>query len=256
MLSGASFSRRERGTRVGSVTKVLDAVRILALITARGGSKRVPGKNIRPLGGRPLIVWSIDVVKGIPGVCDILVSTDDSAITEVAREAGALVPWLRPAELATDAASSVDVCLHALDWYESENGKVNGLLLLQPTSPFRRRDTVLRGIELFRAHQRRVVLGVSPAKSHPMWCFQIEGEAMRPFIEGGGLHMRSQDLPPAYVDNGAFYLIAPEDLRKLRSFYSHDMLPLVINKPEESIDIDTEHDFFLAECLLQSRNSP
>ena len=195
------------------------------------------------------------MAKGIPEICDILVSTDDSAIAEVARNAGALVPWLRPAELATDTASSVDGCLHALDWYEGENGKVDGLLLLQPTSPFRSRDTVLRGIELFRVHQRRPVLGVSPAESHPMWCFQIEGETMRPFMDGGGVHLRSQDLPPAYVVNGAFYLIAPEDLRKLRSFCKDDMVALVIDGPEESIDIDTEWDWKMAEAILAMSNA-
>lgn len=233
-----------------SVTKVFNAVRILALITARGGSKRLEGKNIRPLAGRPLIVWSIDVAKGIPEICDILVSTDDPAIAEIAHNAGALVPWLRPADLATDTASSVDVCLHALDWYEGENGKVDGLLLLQPSSPFRSRNTVLRGIDLFRAHRRHPVLGVAPAKSHPMWCFQVESETMRPFIDGGSLHLRSQDLPPAYVVNGAFYLIGPEDLRKLRSFYSDDMVPLVIKEPQESIDIDTEWDWKIAEAVI------
>lgn len=228
-------------------------MRILALIAARGGSKRIPGKNIRSLGGKPLIVWSIDVANGIPEICDILVSTDDSAIAEVARNASALVPWLRPAELATDTASSVDVCLHALDWYEGENGEVDGLLLLQPTSPFRSRGTVMRGIELFRVHKRRSVLGVSPAKSHPMWCLQIDGETMRPFMAGGALRLRSQDLPLAYVVNGAFYLIAPEELRKLRSFYSDDMLPLVIDQPEELTDIDTEWDWRLAETVLATR---
>lgn len=229
-------------------------MRILALITARGGSKRLPGKNIRFLGANPLIVWSINVAKGISEICDILVSTDNSAIAEVARNAGALVPWLRPASLATDTASSVDVCLHALDWYESENGKVDGLLLLQPTSPFRSRDTVLRGIELFRVHHRCPVLGISPAESHPMWCFQVDGETMRPFMGNGGLHLRSQDLPRVYVPNGAFYLIKPEDLRKLQSLYCDEMVPLVIDKPEENIDIDTEWDWKMAETILLMGN--
>ncbi|HIF59709.1 MAG TPA: acylneuraminate cytidylyltransferase family protein, partial [Rhodospirillales bacterium] len=124
-------------------------MRILALITARGGSKRIPGKNIRPLGGKPLIVWSINVAKDIAGIVDILVSTDDKNILEIAKSAGALVPWSRPPELATDTASSVDVCLHALAWYEKEIGRIDGLMLLQPTSPFRSRKSVLRGIELF-----------------------------------------------------------------------------------------------------------
>lgn len=225
-------------------------MKILALITARGGSKRLPGKNIRPLGGTPLIVWSIKVAQGIPNICDILVSTDDTATAEIARSAGALVPWLRPLELATDTASSVDVCVHALDWYESVNGKLDGLLLLQPTSPFRSRNTVLRGMEIFREHQHRPVLGVSPAASHPMWCYQVDGEALRPFIDSGGLHLRSQDLPPAYAANGAFYLIAPEDLRRRRSFYSDDMVPLVIDEPSESLDIDTEWDWMIAEAAL------
>jgi N-acylneuraminate cytidylyltransferase len=224
-------------------------VRILALVPARGGSKRIAGKNIRVLGGRPLIVWSIDVAKGIPEVCDILVSTDDSATAEIARCAGAMVPWLRPAELASDAASVVDVCLHGLDWYEAEHGTVDGLLLLQPTCPFRRRSTVLRGIALFRGHQRRPVLGVSPAVSHPMWCFRIDGEVIRPFVEGG-LQLRSQDLPSAYALNGAFYLVEPSDLRKRRAFYRADMLPLLIDEPEESIDIDTEWDWKIATTVL------
>jgi CMP-N,N'-diacetyllegionaminic acid synthase len=227
-------------------------VRILALIAARGGSKRVPGKNARILGGRPLIVWSIDVAKGMSEICDILVSTDDGDIAEIARSEGALVPWLRPAELASDLASSVDVCLHALDWYEDARGKVDGLLLLQPTSPFRSRDTVLRGIDLFCSNHCRSVLGVSPAASHPMWCLQVNGQSIRPFIEGEAMCQRSQDLPPAYVLTGAFYLIAPEELRKRRSFCNDASVPLIIDEPAESIDIDTEWDWRMAEALLAS----
>ena len=228
-------------------------MRILALITARGGSKRLPGKNIRLLGGKPLIVWSINIAKDISEVVDILVSTDDKKVAEIAKSAGALVPWLRPQELATDTASSVDVCLHALEWYEKENGMIDGLMLLQPTSPFRSRKSVLQGIELFSSHQHRPVIGVSEAKSHPMWCFEIENGIMRPFIkEGGGLHMRSQDLPSAYAVNGAFYLISPEELRKQRLFYTENAVPLITAAPEESIDIDTEWDWKLAENISKS----
>ena len=227
-------------------------MRILALITARGGSKRLPGKNIRVLGGKPLIVWSIDVVTGIPDICDILVTTDDPEIAKVARHAGALVPWLRPTELAADTTTSVDVCLHALEWYENKKGKIDGLLLLQPTSPFRSRGSVLRGIDMFRTHQHRPVVGISPAESHPAWCFKVDGSTLRPFIEGGGLNLRYQDLPLAYAVNGAFYLIAPENLRRYKSFYSADMVPLLIEGPEESIDIDTEWDWKMAEMVVGS----
>lgn len=196
-----------------------------------------------------MIAWSIEVVKDIEVICEILVSTDAVAIAEVARAAGALVPWLRPVELATDTASSVDVCLHALDWYENERRKVDALLLLQPTSPFRRRDTVERGIQLFLAHDRRPVLGISPAAVHPMLCVRVEGDVMRPFV-AGGMQLRSQDLPAAFAVNGTFYLISPADLRKRRTFFAEDAVPLMIDHPVESIDIDTEWDWRLAEAML------
>ena len=228
-------------------------MRILALITARGGSKRVPGKNIRLLGGIPLVVWSIDAVRGLPSICDVLVSTEDEAIAAVAKKAGSLVPWLRPAELATDTATAEDVCLHALDWYEHACGEVDGLLLLQPTSPFRSRATVQRGLALFQKHERRPVLGVSPAKSHPNWCVRFEGNSVRPFMDEEGLHLRSQDLQPAYVLNGGFHLIAPEDFRRSGSFYSGDVVPLIIDDPRESMDIDTEWDWMVAEAAIRER---
>jgi CMP-N,N'-diacetyllegionaminic acid synthase len=230
-------------------------VRILAVIPARGGSKRVPGKNIRPLGGRPLIEWSIDVAKNNQDICDVLVSTDDSAIAEVARRAGALVPWRRPAELATDTAGSVEVCLHALDWYESVRGRVDGLMLLQPTSPFRSPETVARGIALFRGANRRSVIGVGPALSHPFWCVEVNGTSIRPFIEGQGKSQRSQELPPAYVVTGAFYLIRPDELRNERSFRTESTAPLIIEEPAECIDIDTEWDWKIAEALAPPRSA-
>jgi CMP-N,N'-diacetyllegionaminic acid synthase len=225
-------------------------MRILALITARGSSKRIPGKNIRPLGGKPLIVWSIDAAKGIPDICDILVSTDDAEIAKVCKAAGANVPWLRPAELATDTASSVDVALHALDWYEAEKGSVDGLLLLQPTSPFRTRESILRGIHIFHENGQRAVVGFSEVKSHPMRCFYLNGDTMSPFIEGEGVNLRSQDLALAYEINGAFYLIAPNEFREGRSFNKVNMMPLIIIDPKESIDIDTEWDWKIAEAAL------
>ena len=225
-------------------------MRILALITARGGSKRLPGKNIQMLGGKPLIAWSIDVAKNIPEICDILVSTDNSEIASISVDAGAYVPWLRPAELALDTTTSVDVAIHAMDEYEAERGKVDGLLLLQPTSPFRTKGTILKGIDLFKKNAQLPVLGVSPTHVHPMWTLKMEGNYIIPFIKGGGLNTRSQDLLPAYIVNGSFYLISPAELRKNRSFIGRDTIPLTIESQDESLDIDTDFDFKMAELMV------
>ena len=223
---------------------------ILALIPARGGSKRLPGKNLRILGGTPLVVWSISVAKGLPDVCDILVSTDDPTIAAVCAAAGALVPWLRPSELASDTASSVDVALHALDWYESEKGNVDGLLLLQPTSPLRTQDTIRRGIDLFSNDARNSVLGVSPIHAHPMWALKIENDCLVQFMQESGIGKRSQDLPPAYAPNGSFYLISPAELRRCKSFMGTKTIPLLIESQRESLDIDTEFDFDVAQMAV------
>ena len=228
-------------------------MRILALIPARGGSKRLPGKNIRPLGGKPLISWSIDVAKDSADICDILVSTDDPAIAEVSCAAGALVPWLRPTELASDTASSVDVALHALDWYEEQRGAVDGLLLLQPTSPSRKSSSLLNAMELFREHGMRPIVGVAHAQSHPMWCLKIENSHLFPYVEGVGLHLRSQDLPPAYVVTGGLYLISPSDLRETRTFFTPDAVPLITDDLCESIDIDNSSDWLMAEAILSKK---
>ena len=227
-------------------------MKILALILARGGSKRLPGKNIRVLGGRPLIGWSIDIGKLIPEVCDILISTDDPKIQEVAKELGAYSPWLRPKELSTDNSSSVDAALHALDWYESKHGIVDGLLLLQSSSPFRDIEKVKKGVDLFSTHNCDSVLGVSPTHAHPKWTFTIENNKLSPFLSNHGLNTRSQDLESAYVINGSFYLISPGTLRKEKSFFVEGAMPLVINSRIESLDIDTEQDWQYAEYCLNN----
>ncbi len=229
-------------------------MKLLVIIPARGGSKRLPGKNIRVLGDKPLINWSIKAAENIPQVCDVLVSTDDANIAEVAKDAGALVPWLRPSHLATDTSSSLDVILHALDWYESEKGSVDGVLLFQPTSPFRKKESIVKGIRIFDQNQRlNTVLGVSPADPHPMWCFKLEEDILKPFLQEGGFHLRSQDLPPAYFINGSFYLIPAFHLRKEKSLYTQNISPLISESEEENIDIDTEADWKRAESILAGK---
>lgn len=228
-------------------------MKLLALIPARRGSKRIPGKNIRLLGGKPLINWTIDVAQQVSEISEILVSTDDPIIAAVAKESGANVPWLRPDYLATDYATSVDVAIHALDWYESESGAVDGLLLLQPTSPFRTQATIRRGIKLFKSQNYPSVIAVSPVRDHPMWTFKKEGEFLAPFMENHGVGIRSQDLEPAFVVNGGFYLISPAELRKRKSFIGDKLVPFICETFPESLDIDSEIDFELAEFFLSQK---
>ena len=203
------------------------------------------------LGPKPLVVWSLEAARNVPEICDILVSTDDPTIAAVCKEAGALVPWLRPAELATDTAGSVGVALHALDWYEATNGVVDGLLLLQPTSPFRTAETVRKGIALFEGNGQVPVVGVSAAAAHPMWTFRLESGYLTPFIPGSGLETRSQDLPAAYAVNGSFYLLSPKTLRENKSFFGPQISALIVDSDIEALDIDTALDWVIAEAIIQ-----
>lgn len=226
-------------------------MKILALIPARGGSKRLPGKNIKPLGGLPLIAWTIRAAKTSNCCLDVLVSTDSQAIADLSLAYGASVPWLRPAEFATDEASSVDVALHALNAYEKSNGTVDGLLLLQPTSPFRTAETIKTGVALFeKSLGIRPVVGVSPSQSHPAWCFRATSDGMSPFLSWDVMRKQSQDLEPAWILNGAFYLISSDRLRKENTFLTSDTLPLLMDDPILGIDIDTASDFEKCERTL------
>ena len=229
-------------------------MKILALITARGGSKRIPRKNVLPLGGKPLIAWSIEVAQNIDEICDIFVSTDDPIIKDVALKYGANVPFLRPQELSDDTALSSDVAIHALDWYEHNRNKVDGLLLLQPTSPFRTSETIKKGIRIFEQYEKEPVLGVTETHSHPRWMFSLRGEYIKPYLGKNeeGYKMRSQDLEPAYVVNGSFYLISGNDLRSKKAFVTLNTRPLIIESQLESLDIDTIEDWNYAEYAAEN----
>lgn len=226
-------------------------MKILALVPARGGSKRLPGKNLKLLGGLPLISWSINVVQGFTEVCDVLVSTDDPIIASASLNAGALVPWLRPKELATDEATSVDVAIHALDWYEFAKGSVDGILLLQPTSPLRSVATVKKGIALFEKYELKPVIGVTQSRTHPMRTLILQDGYLVPFMESNELGNRTQEAPKTFTVTGSFYLTSPHDLRRNKSFLGEQTVPLPLTSSKEILDIDTESDFTLAEVLLE-----
>ncbi len=226
--------------------------RLLAVIPARGGSKRLPGKNIRPLGGKPLIAWTLDAARDSGVFAHVLVSTDDEAIAEAARRCGADVPWLRPAELASDTASSAHVLRHALSWYEGKHGPVYAVVLLQPTSPFRSPASIRGAVASYLAQseaQRHAVVSVSPAPQHPAWCFRLESTGMQPFLGWEMLLQRSQDLPPAYALNGAVYVLPPQAIRDGAPLICPGTQPFVMTDPREALDIDNDDDWRRAEQL-------
>lgn len=225
-----------------------ESCRLLAVVPARGGSKRLPRKNVRPLAGKPLIVWTIEAAREAGVFDEVLVSTDDAEIAAVARAAGGRVPWLRPAELSTDAATSAAVLQHALAAHESSHGEVDAVVLLQPTSPLRRAEAIRAAVAQFRADpQRRSVVSVSPAAPHPAWAFTLDGATMTPYAGWELLGLRSQDLPPAYVLNGAIYVLPAETVREGGPLLRPGLQAYVMADAEAAVDIDTELDWELAE---------
>lgn len=220
---------------------------LLAVVPARGGSRRLPRKNLLPLGGRALIRWTIDAALAAECFARVLVTTDSEEIATEARAAGADAPWLRPAPLATDTATTLDVLRHALESHERERGSVEGVVLLQPTSPFRRLHDLHAAVALFAAHRERVV-SVSPAHPHPAWCFRDEDGALAPFLGWDGLRLRSQDLPPAWALNGSIYVLPATALRAGEPLLAAPLRPLRMSHPAAAIDIDDAGDFARAQA--------
>lgn len=218
---------------------MIDGLRVLALITARGGSKGLPGKNIRAAGGKPLVAWTVDAARG-SRYCDrVVISTDDQAIASAALAHGCEVPFLRPPHLATDTASSLDVVMHALQ----ELPGYDLLLLLQPTSPLRSSSDIDAACELLVAHRAPACVSVTPAHESPYWMYSVgPDQALKPVVELPAGITRRQDLPAAYSLNGAIYLARTEWLQQSRSFLTPQTVALVM-PAQRSLDIDTLEDF-------------
>jgi len=224
--------------------------RVLGLIPARQGSKRLVGKNKKMLGGKPLICWTIELAKSVDSITDILVSTDDPEISDIAHASGLRVPWLRPKRLSEDTSASIDVILHAVDWFEQNRGLVDTIVLLQPTTPFRRRDVVTDALEDHFQSGKAPVVSVSLSKAHPDWSLKIENQVLAPLHNQNGLVRRSQELPPVYVPNGSIYIARPDDLRCYKGFYTPRTKALVQERSMETFDIDTQWDFDVAQSCL------
>src|SRR5690554_6446866 len=147
--------------------------RILALIPARGGSKGLPRKNLRLLGGKPLIAWTIEEAVKSGCFAEVAVSTDDNEIAAAAKDYGARVPFLRPAELARDDTKGIEVVLHAMDWYETNEWAFDLLMLLQPTSPLRTAEDIRAALGVFSEKQAAAVVSVCPCEYPPVWANTI-----------------------------------------------------------------------------------
>lgn len=219
--------------------------RILALITAREGSKGIPGKNIKPLGGLPLICWTINAAKESKYIDKLVLSSDGLEIIRIAHQYGCDAPFIRPKELAKDETSSMEVIEHAL---ASLPEKFDYLLLLQPTSPFRTPNDIDLFIE--SSISKRISVSVCKLKKHPMYMYYIENEKLVPFFENGSLQLRRQDMPPAYEHNGALYLAEIETLSREKSFNTPHTAPY-ITTGDINIDIDTPDDWNYAELVAK-----
>lgn len=228
--------------------------KILALITARGGSKGLPGKNILPLGGKPLIAWTIEAAQQARSIDRIVVSTDDVKIAEVARDCGAEVPFVRPAELAGDTSPHIDVILHAMDALASIDAcQPVWLMLLQPTSPFRTADDIDRAAQLVFEKDAPAIVSVVETHDHPYLVRKIGANgALEPFVTCDIAYPRRQDLPQAYALNGAIYLCRTETIRRLRTLEPPGTIAYPM-PPNRSLQIDTAWD--LEMCELVARNS-
>lgn len=220
----------------------------LALIPARGGSKGIPRKNVLPIAGKPLIAWTIEAARSVRGVDAVVVSTDDPEIAEVARHAGADVPFMRPVELAADDTPGIAPVLHALEALP----QYDSLILLQPTSPLRRREDIEGALALAEERQRASVVSVCEVGDHPAWMYRLGADdTLDPIFPTPDV-TRRQDLSPVYILNGAIYFAHASWLRARQSFIGPDTLGYTMTE-EDSVDIDGPLDWRLAELLLTER---
>ncbi len=229
---------------------MIDGETILAVIPARGQSKGLPRKNILPIGGKPLIVWTIEAAAGSKLIDQSIVSTDDAEIAEIARNHGVEVPFMRSSDLATDDATSIDVVLDAcsrlpgFDW----------VVLLQPTSPLRSYDDIDRAINQCTAMQAPACVSVSETHQHPYWTFFVQPDGTLRSVIAAEVPHRRQDLPKTYALNGAIYIARIPWLEASRNFISPETVAFEMDA-KRSIDIDTASDFAIAAMLIQQQHA-
>lgn len=224
-------------------------LKALFIIPARGGSKGIPGKNIKPLNGKPLIHYSIEYARLFADDADICLTTDDAAIAACALNIGYQVPFMRPAELATDTSGSYEVLQHALSFYQAKGIAYDAIVLLQPTSPFRLKQHLEEAFQLYISRPDMVV-SVMESPYNPYYNLFEEGaDGLLSISKGDGGYKRRQDVPPVYAYNGSIYIINPRSLESHRAFKGFGAVKKYVMDERFSIDLDTPSDWELAEYL-------
>jgi CMP-N-acetylneuraminic acid synthetase len=223
--------------------------RPLGLIPARGGSKRLPRKNLAELGGKPMLAWTIEAALGSGLFEQVHVSTEDDEIADVARRHGAAVPFRRAAALATDEARVTDVVLDALDWFAGRGMRHHTVCVLLPSSPLRRADDVVGTWRRFHDTGADAAMAVT-RYLHPPWqALREEGGLLVPHWGRDVIARKSQEVPPLWVDSGAVYVIRAEALRRDRTFYVERLVGYPID-PARALDIDDAFQLALARAIL------
>lgn len=226
---------------------------MLAIIPARSGSKGLPNKNIRPLLGKPLINYAIEAALRCPHIKDVVVSTDSEEIANVAREAGAWVPELRPDSLAGDKASSLDVIIYTLNYLKEKHSKeYEAIVFLQPTSPLRESEDINAAIKLYQEKEADSVISYTQ-EAHPIfWHKFVDENGTISDLFGGKDLFNRQEYQPTYFPNGSIYVIKTKLILEERKFYTPKTYAYIMPK-SKSVDIDDIEDFQYAEYLLKTK---
>ncbi len=228
--------------------------KVLAIVPARAGSKGLPGKNLAPVAGRPLLAYTIDAARAARAVERVVVTTDSPHIAAVARAYGAETPFLRPKELAGDNTPGLDPVLHAVQWLAAhESYRPWAVCCLQPTSPLREAMDIDAAFDLLVAYRADAVVSVSPALHPLQWLKRIDDTGrLHDAFDGIPFVARRQEVPPLYTLNGAVYLARTAVLLEQRTWYT-DRTYAYVMPPERALDIDTAWDLYLADLVLKDR---
>ncbi|MCX4296485.1 MAG: pseudaminic acid cytidylyltransferase [Lachnospiraceae bacterium] len=227
---------------------------MLAVIPARGGSKGVPGKNIKELSGKPLIVYTIEAALDSNIFEKVIVSTDSEEIAGIAKQSGAEVPFIRPDELSGDMIPSDDVIIHTLDFYKKQGIEFDNVCKLQPTSPFRNSQHLKDSYNLFCEKNVDFLVSVCECEHSPMWAGTIEKDLkLDNFIQEDMKKACRQSLPVYYRLNGAIYIGKVKAFEQNKSFLGRNSIAYIMPQ-EASIDIDTSLDFEYAEFFMKKMN--